>query len=98
MNIHHVTIETLKKVEHVSTAKIMEISLTGALRNVLTGMKRRLSRDIISNQCRRSIWIKWRRILKVKKDYGVNPALFKSLYQDVKKILQRRANEAEEGN
>jgi hypothetical protein len=66
MNIHHVTIETLKKVEHVSTAKIMEISLTGALRNVLTGMKRRLSRDIISNQCRRSIWIKWGRILKVK--------------------------------
>jgi hypothetical protein len=35
---------------------------------------------------------------RLSKDYGVNPALFKSLYQDVKTILQRRANEAEEGN
>jgi DNA mismatch repair ATPase MutS len=48
MKIHHVTIETLKNVELVSTAKIMDISLTGALRNVLTDMKRRLGRDIIS--------------------------------------------------
>jgi DNA mismatch repair ATPase MutS len=48
MEIYHVTVETLKKVEHVSTAKIMDISLTGALRNVMTDMKRRLSRDIIS--------------------------------------------------
>jgi hypothetical protein len=35
-------------VELVSTAKIMDILLTGALRNVLIDMKRRLSRDIIS--------------------------------------------------
>jgi DNA mismatch repair ATPase MutS len=48
MKIHHVTVETLKKVEHVFTAKIMNISLTGALRNVLTDMKRRLNRDMIS--------------------------------------------------
>jgi hypothetical protein len=34
-------------VELVSTAKIMDILLTGALRNVLTDMKRRLSRNII---------------------------------------------------
>jgi hypothetical protein len=48
MKICHVTVETLKKVELVSTAKIMDISLTRALRNVLTDMKRRLSRDRIS--------------------------------------------------
>jgi hypothetical protein len=48
MKICHVVVETLKKVEFVSTAKIMEILLTGALRNVLTDMKKRLSRDIIS--------------------------------------------------
>jgi hypothetical protein len=47
MKIHHVTVETLKKVELVSTAKIMDISLTGALRNVLTDMKRRFGRDRI---------------------------------------------------
>jgi TRAP-type C4-dicarboxylate transport system substrate-binding protein len=29
---------------------------------------------------------------------GVNPALFKSLYQDDKKILSRQVNEAEERN
>jgi hypothetical protein len=29
---------------------------------------------------------------------GVNPALFKSLYQDDKKILPRQVNEAEERN
>jgi hypothetical protein len=34
-------------VELVSTAKIMDILLTGALRNVLTDMRRRLSREII---------------------------------------------------
>jgi hypothetical protein len=33
-----------------------------------------------------------------KNDHGVDPTLFKSLYQDVKKILQRRVNEAEERN
>jgi hypothetical protein len=48
MKIHHITVETLKKEELVSTAKIMDILLTGALRNVLIDMKRRLSRDIIS--------------------------------------------------
>jgi hypothetical protein len=48
MKIHHVTVETLKNVELVSTAKIMDILLIGALRNVLIDMKRRLSRDIIS--------------------------------------------------
>jgi hypothetical protein len=35
-------------VELVSTAKIMDILLIGALRNVLTDMKRRLNRYIIS--------------------------------------------------
>jgi hypothetical protein len=34
-------------VDLVSTAKIMDILLTGALRNVLIDMKRRLSRDRI---------------------------------------------------
>jgi hypothetical protein len=34
-------------VELVSTAKIMDILLTSALRNVLIDMKRRLSRDRI---------------------------------------------------
>jgi hypothetical protein len=29
---------------------------------------------------------------------GVNPALFKSFYQDEKKILPRQVNEAEERN
>jgi hypothetical protein len=48
MKIHNVIVETLKKVELVSTAKIMDILLTGALRNVLTNMKRRLNKDIIS--------------------------------------------------
>jgi hypothetical protein len=48
MKIRHVIVETLKKVELVSTAKIMDILLIGALRNVLSYMKRRLSRDIIS--------------------------------------------------
>jgi hypothetical protein len=48
MKIHHVTVETLKKVELVSTAKIMDILLTSALRNVSTDMKRRLNRDRIS--------------------------------------------------
>jgi hypothetical protein len=48
MMIRHVIVETLKKVELVSPAKIMDILLTGALRNVLTDMKRRLSREIIS--------------------------------------------------
>jgi hypothetical protein len=47
MKIHHVTVETLKNVELVSTAKSMDILLTGALRNVLIDMKRRLSRDRI---------------------------------------------------
>jgi hypothetical protein len=45
MEIHHITVETLKNVELVSTAKIMDILLKGALRNVLIDMKRRLSRD-----------------------------------------------------
>jgi hypothetical protein len=35
-------------VDLVSTAKIMDILLTGALRNMLIDMKRRLNRDIIS--------------------------------------------------
>jgi hypothetical protein len=48
MKICHVIVETLKKVELVSTAKIMATLLTGALRNVLIDMKRRLSRDRIS--------------------------------------------------
>jgi hypothetical protein len=29
---------------------------------------------------------------------GVNPALFKSLYQDDKEILPRQVNEVEKGN
>jgi hypothetical protein len=48
MKIHHTIIETLKKVEVVSTAKIMDILLAGALRNVLTNMRRKLSGDRIS--------------------------------------------------
>jgi hypothetical protein len=32
MKIHHVIVETLKKVELVSTAKIMDILLVGALK------------------------------------------------------------------
>jgi hypothetical protein len=47
MKIHHVIVETLKKVELVSTTKIMDILLTSALRNMLTDMKRRLSRNRI---------------------------------------------------
>jgi hypothetical protein len=47
MKIHHVAVETLKKVENVSTTKIMDISLTGALRNVLIDMKIRLNRGRI---------------------------------------------------
>jgi hypothetical protein len=35
---------------------------------------------------------------QLSKDHGVNPALFKSLYQDVKKFLQMRINEAEDWN
>jgi hypothetical protein len=35
MKICHVIVETLKKVELVSTAKIMDILLTGSLRNML---------------------------------------------------------------
>jgi hypothetical protein len=45
MKIHHTIVETLKKVELVSTAKIMDILLAGALRNVLTDMRRKLSGD-----------------------------------------------------
>jgi hypothetical protein len=48
MKIHHAIVETLKKVEIVYTAKIMDILLTCALRNVSTDMKRRLSRGRIS--------------------------------------------------
>jgi hypothetical protein len=48
MKIHHAIVETLKKVEIVSTAKIMDILLAGVLRNVLTDMRRKLSRDRIS--------------------------------------------------
>jgi hypothetical protein len=45
MKIHHAIVETLKKVEIVSTAKIMDILLAGVLGNILTDMKRKLSRD-----------------------------------------------------
>jgi hypothetical protein len=48
MKIHHVIVETLKKVEIVSTAKIMDILLAGVLRNILTDMRRKLNRDRIS--------------------------------------------------
>jgi hypothetical protein len=48
MKIHHAIVETLKKVEIVSTAKTMDILLAGALRNVLTDMRRKLSGDRIS--------------------------------------------------
>jgi hypothetical protein len=47
MKIRDTIVETLKKVELVSTAKLMDILLVGALRNVWIGMRRRLSRDII---------------------------------------------------
>jgi hypothetical protein len=53
MKIHHTIIETLKKVEVVSTAKIMDILLAGALRNVLTNMRRKLSGDRISKSIRK---------------------------------------------
>jgi hypothetical protein len=53
MKICHIIVETLKQVELVSTAKIMDILLTGALRNVLIDMKRRLSRDEISKSIHR---------------------------------------------
>jgi hypothetical protein len=65
MKIHHAIVETLKKVEIVSTAKIMDILLAGVLRNVLTDMRRKLSRDRISKSIPKKPWIKWRRILKV---------------------------------
>jgi hypothetical protein len=48
MKIQHAVIEILKKVELVSTAKIMDILLAGALRNMLTDMRRKLSGDRIS--------------------------------------------------
>jgi hypothetical protein len=53
MKIHHVIVETLKKVELVSTAKIMDILLVGALRNVWIDMRRRLNRDEISESMHR---------------------------------------------
>jgi hypothetical protein len=48
MKIHHAIVETLKKVEIVSTANIMDILLAGVPRNVLTDMRRKLSGDRIS--------------------------------------------------
>jgi hypothetical protein len=48
MKIHHAIVETLKKVEIVSTAKILDILLAGVLRNVPTDMRRKLSGDRIS--------------------------------------------------
>jgi hypothetical protein len=65
IKIHHAIVETLKKVELVSTAKIMDILLAGVLRNVLTDMRRKLSGDRISKSIPKKPWIKWRRILKV---------------------------------
>jgi hypothetical protein len=48
VKIHHASVKTLKKVELVSIAKIMDILLAGALRNVLTDLRRKLSGDRIS--------------------------------------------------
>jgi hypothetical protein len=48
MKICHAIVETLKKVEIVSTAKLMDILLLGALRNVWIDMRKRLNRDKIS--------------------------------------------------
>jgi hypothetical protein len=45
MKICHAIVETLKKVELVSTAKLMDILLVGALRNVWIDMRRRLRKD-----------------------------------------------------
>jgi hypothetical protein len=114
MKIHHAIVETLKKVEIVSTAKIMDILLAGVLRNVLTDMRRKLSGDRISKSIPKKPWIKWRRILKVvyedpkydsrwlslgkETNYGVDPALFKSLYKEKKKILRRQINRVEKRN
>jgi hypothetical protein len=53
MKICHAIIETLKTMEIVSTAKLMDILLVGALRNVWIDMRRRLSRDRISKSMRK---------------------------------------------
>jgi hypothetical protein len=48
MKICHAIVETLNKVEIVSTAKLTDILLVGALRNMWINMRRRLNRDEIS--------------------------------------------------
>jgi hypothetical protein len=53
LKICHTIVETLKKVELVSTAKLMDILLVGALRNVWIDMRRRLSRVKISKSMRK---------------------------------------------
>jgi hypothetical protein len=53
MKICHAIIETLKTMEIVSTAKLIDILLVGALRNVWIDMRRRLSRDRISKSMRK---------------------------------------------
>jgi hypothetical protein len=65
MKICHVIVETLKK--QASTAKIMDILLTGSLRNMLIDMKRRLRRDEI----RKSMHRKQSYKIKKKKDEDI---------------------------
>jgi hypothetical protein len=48
MKIRHTIDETLKKVELVSTVKLMDILLVGALRNVWIDMRKGINKDRIS--------------------------------------------------
>jgi hypothetical protein len=81
MKIHHVIVETLKKVELVSTAKIMDILLVGALRNVWIDMRRRLNRDEISKSMhmKQSDQIREKNDERIKKSSMIRKAIMESI-------------------